>query len=153
LERRRTDSQQMGGEVQAGRRAEGLSIRLVAPRALVVLAYMALMFGISSIPGSAIDRLGLSARWANLAHVPLFAGLSFASFWALQGARWLRGLGAALLCAAFAISDEWHQAFVPGRRFSALDLELDALGIVLGLGLAVLWAAGVPSIGKGGSRS
>ena len=33
----------------------------------------------------------------------------------------------------YALSDEIHQLFVPGREFSLLDLLLDALGLYLGL--------------------
>ncbi len=128
-------------------------MRLRPSRVLIVLLYMAGMFVISSVPGSQIDRLGLSARWVNLAHVPLFAGLAMVSFWAQEAPRWLRTLCAAIACAAFALSDEWHQAMVPGRRFSAYDLQLDALGILLGLSLCALVAAKVPSVDKGGSRS
>ena len=35
----------------------------------------------------------------------------------------------------FAISDEFHQSFVPGRSASLMDIGLDLLGIVLGLGV------------------
>jgi VanZ family protein len=114
-----------------------------------VLAYMAMMFTLSSIPGSTLNRLGFAPTWVNLAHLPLFAGLAIVTFWALEGTAWLRAAYAGVLCAAFAISDEWHQAFVPGRRWSSFDLGLDAVGILLGLSLAALFAVAIPSIGKG----
>jgi VanZ family protein len=46
----------------------------------------------------------------------------------------------------FALSDEWHQSFVPGRFFSMVDLASDSVGVSLGIGLheglRVGWAAG-----------
>lgn len=50
--------------------------------------------------------------------------------------RWLRGslgtwsiVAAMLFCTAFAISDEWHQSFVPDRVGSLEDVLIDCLGI------------------------
>ena len=36
-----------------------------------------------------------------------------------------------LFCSAYGISDEWHQAFVPGRTPSALDWLADSLGATI----------------------
>lgn len=36
-------------------------------------------------------------------------------------------------CAAYALSDEWHQSFVPGRDASVFDLAVDVLGVLGGL--------------------
>jgi VanZ family protein len=36
---------------------------------------------------------------------------------------------AALVAALYAVSDEWHQTFVPGREGSLRDVAVDALGI------------------------
>ncbi len=38
---------------------------------------------------------------------------------------------------------EWAQGFVPGRSPDPLDLAADALGVALGLGLALAWLAAV----------
>jgi VanZ family protein len=40
---------------------------------------------------------------------------------------------AAAMCLAYALFDELHQAFVPGRTFQLPDLALDALGALLGI--------------------
>jgi len=38
-----------------------------------------------------------------------------------------------LLAMAFALSDEIHQRFVPGRAFQVIDLFIDLLGILFGV--------------------
>lgn len=47
--------------------------------------------------------------------------------------------GACLLfCAFFAVTDEWHQSFVPGRQMDLLDWLADILGASLALTSIVL---------------
>lgn len=48
--------------------------------------------------------------------------------------------GAVMLAALYALTDELHQHFVPGRLGSAWDVLIDTLGAALGL--AAVWAAG-----------
>jgi VanZ family protein len=116
---------------------------------LVPLAYMAGVFFLSSLPGSQLRRLGLSALMWDLAHVPLFAGLAWATLWAIQGSVRPRVLWVAAACLAFAVSDELHQMFVPGRFFSWGDLAADSMGIGVGIAV-VLW--GWPSLISGGGK-
>ncbi|HLI27797.1 MAG TPA: VanZ family protein [Chloroflexota bacterium] len=40
-----------------------------------------------------------------------------------------------LLAVAYAVSDEWHQAFVPGRTATPLDVAIDGAGAAVGLRL------------------
>ena len=50
-----------------------------------------------------------------------------------------RGL-AWLLAVVYAVTDEWHQAFVPGRQPSILDVLIyDQLGALIALELVSLW--------------
>jgi VanZ family protein len=42
---------------------------------------------------------------------------------------------AAAIALAWAVSDEWHQTFVPGRVGSPRDVAVDAAGIAIGLAL------------------
>jgi len=42
-----------------------------------------------------------------------------------------------MIAAGYALFDELHQSFVPGRCFSLVDLTLDIVGAVLALGLMV----------------
>jgi VanZ family protein len=39
----------------------------------------------------------------------------------------------------YAVSDEWHQSFVPTRVGTPWDVLIDAAGAALGLSLAGLW--------------
>lgn len=49
-----------------------------------------------------------------------------------------RRLGAPLFCVMVAISDEFHQSFVPGRTAALRDVGIDMLGALLALGLLEL---------------
>ena len=44
-----------------------------------------------------------------------------------------------LLCISYAITDELHQAFVPGRTPKLLDVLIDSSGASLGIGIYVLF--------------
>lgn len=105
--------------------------RLSSRYAALTLAYMAVLFWLSSLPGSATgpDTAGWRAA-SNASHVPLFAGLAlclalaFAAWPHRARAGWVLGIGA-----AYAALDEAHQAFVPGRTTSLGDLALDLAGV------------------------
>lgn len=43
-----------------------------------------------------------------------------------------------ILAVLYALSDEWHQSFVPGRSSSLLDSGVDSIGALIGL-TAVYW--------------
>ena len=45
-------------------------------------------------------------------------------------------LASILIGILFAISDEYHQSFVPGRHMSLMDIIFDSLGILFGSSLA-----------------
>lgn len=46
--------------------------------------------------------------------------------------RWALGALAVALSSVYGVTDEWHQAFVPLRHPSAVDLAFDTLGSYLG---------------------
>lgn len=60
----------------------------------------------------------------------------------LQGKRKFKynlsliGISAAI-CLAYALADEVHQLFIPGRTFQADDIAMDLLGSIIGI--ALLW--------------
>ncbi len=96
---------------------------------LPVVAWAALIFAFSSISdlGTGLGTWDLVLR--KLAHAAEFAVLGVLLLRALR-----RELPAFLLGVAYAISDEVHQHFVPGRRAAPLDVLIDSLGV----GLAIL---------------
>jgi VanZ family protein len=101
---------------------------------VATVLYMAGIILMSSMPRHAAPRHALLEQGLNLGHVPLFAGLTFLLIQAItpkQRQFLATGAcaGAAALLVAFAALDEWHQAFVPGRTASIVDLLLDVMGI------------------------
>ena len=85
-----------------------------------------------------IERLtGLGAEQARLMNVMLRKAVHLVAFGLLAVLLYL-GLGgrlraAWLLTAVYAASDEIHQAFVPGRTASMMDVGIDAAGAFLAL--------------------
>jgi VanZ family protein len=96
-----------------------------------VVAWAALIFVLSSIPslGTGLGTWDVVLR--KLAHAAEFAILAALLVRALEDAVWAIPIGI-----AYAVSDEVHQAFVPGRQGSALDVAIDALGVAVGVLLA-----------------
>ncbi|HEX2129320.1 MAG TPA: VanZ family protein [Solirubrobacterales bacterium] len=105
----------------------------VLPRALAPLALMGLIFYLS-----AQEAVGpeLPAWTSVVAHFTEYAALASLWAWALAPALGRRALvAAAAISFAYAISDEYHQSFVPGRDADALDVVTDAAGIAFALAL------------------
>ena len=48
---------------------------------------------------------------------------------------------AALACAIFAASDEFHQSFVPSRTSSPTDVMIDVCGALVGLAICLMFTA------------
>lgn len=99
---------------------------------------MAAIFGFSSIPGQDIPGFGtLDVIVKKGGHMLGYALLA-TSFW--HGLRWKNKLwwAALLLSVAYALSDEYHQAFVPGRHSSLADVAIDAVGSSVAL-IICLW--------------
>lgn len=68
------------------------------------------------------------------AHVGAFAVLAFLAIHTLRTLGWRRTTAVftgAVFTLLYAISDEWHQTFVPGRSGHAIDVGVDSIGIVL----------------------
>jgi len=56
-----------------------------------------------------------------------------------SGWRWSWGLSALLIAAAYSLSDEFHQVFVPSRGPSIYDSLLDTVGASVALVALWLW--------------
>ncbi len=77
---------------------------------------------------------------SNFAHIPAYALLTFLWFKAFERGKIERRFSKVnslifIGIILFAISDETHQSFVPGRTASFMDVGLDFLGIFFGLGM------------------
>jgi VanZ family protein len=95
---------------------------------------MLIIFMFSSIPSESMPTFGRYdlpvKKFGHAAGYALLAG-SFA--WGL-GRYDPKSMGLAwLVTVLYAASDELHQAFVPGRNASLMDIGIDALGALVGL--------------------
>ena len=122
---------------------------------VLAIAYAALIFAVSQIPGRELARVGITV-WDKAVHaleyLPLGALIAawLASWRRPAGPRARLGVLAIAVAAVFAwaVLDEIHQAFVPGRQPAAGDVVADLVGGLLGGVLAL--AAGRRSAGGGG---
>jgi hypothetical protein len=97
---------------------------------LPVVAWAGLIFTLSSIPDLGTGLGGWDLVLRKLAHSAEFAILGILLLRALE-----RPATAFLLGTAYAVSDELHQAFVPGRLGSPLDVLIDTVGVAVGITL------------------
>jgi VanZ family protein len=97
---------------------------------LPVVAWAALIFVASSIPSLSTGLGSWDHVLRNAAHFAEFAILGALMLRALD-----RPLVAGVLTFAYAISDELHQHFVPGRAGTLGDVAVDAVGAVVGVTL------------------
>jgi VanZ family protein len=111
-------------------------------RLSLVIIWMAVIWVLSSIPDlqSGLEQDFLLRK---IAHGLVFAVLAFLIFRALprsleKGTLRLGYAGAITLL--YALIDEVHQAFVPGRSGTLSDVAIDAIGIVAMLFLLSLLA-------------
>lgn len=106
---------------------------MILRRWLPLLAWMGLIFYLSAQPDLPHPQSGwLSQAFSVGAHIVVYGVLAM---------LWMRVLGdkprsywlAFLFTTLYALSDEFHQAFVPGRNPDLWDLLSDALGATGGL--------------------
>jgi VanZ family protein len=110
------------------------------PRRLVFLKYVALfyailIFAVSAIPNITLPSLGLTFE-DKILHFIEYSIFSFFLFLAFftsrrESLREKAFLLSSLIGIAYALSDEIHQKFVPGRHCDVFDFSADCLGIVV----------------------
>jgi VanZ family protein len=101
-----------------------------------VVAWAAVIFVFSSIPSLGTGLGGWDLVLRKLAHATEFAILAALLVRALGSPRW-----AVVIAVGYAISDEIHQSFVPGRHGAPLDVVIDSVGVAVGALLAARrWA-------------
>jgi len=101
-----------------------------------VVFWASVIFAFSSIPnlGTGLGVWDLVLR--KLAHTAEFAILAILLERALR-----RPALALLIASAYAATDEFHQAFVPGRHAKPTDWLIDTAGAAIGLLLLRTWRA------------
>ena len=114
---------------------------------LPVILWLAIIYVLSNQPSVPHPgrKIGLSDYVVDYtAHALTFGFLTLLLWRALRTWRGWRDsfrplLGAGLLAALYALSDEIHQSFVPGRTASAKDWLADTIGILVMCALLALW--------------
>ena len=109
---------------------------------LPVIAYMAMLFGFSSLSKLPTPPGALSFYHV---HIAAYAGLAVLTVRArangiLRNVTWRVVAGAIAIAALYGVSDEYHQRFVPGRDFDVLDMVADALGAIVGASAVWAWS-------------
>jgi VanZ family protein len=107
------------------------------------LLYMILIWLLSSLPNLEVPLEKLPWRDKGV-HFVEFAVLGALVAHAVKGSQpgladgmaWMVGL---VLTCVWAVVDEIHQAFVPGRTADVADVAADALGALLGVSAWYLW--------------
>lgn len=101
---------------------------------LPALCCMALIFLLSSLSGSSLSNFGfLDVFIKKGAHITEYAILYFFLFRAVQILMITRKalIVSAVIAVLYAISDEYHQTFVPLREGTVRDVFIDSIGIFL----------------------
>ena len=95
---------------------------------------MAVIFKFSSTQGNKLPNFGSIDSWVKKGGHMLGYALLSLSYW--HGLNWdkKRGWWAWIFAVIYAVTDEFHQSFVPGRHPSAFDVILfDATGAAIAL--------------------
>jgi VanZ family protein len=95
---------------------------------LPVVLWAGLIFGLSSIPSLSTGLGTWDLVLRKLAHTTEYAVLGFLLLRAIG-----RQVPAVLAGVAYAISDEIHQTFVPGRHGAVYDVAIDTVGVLVGV--------------------
>jgi len=100
---------------------------------------MAVIFGFSSIPSAEMPRFDWAdALFKKAGHVVVYSLLALAFWHGLGYDRnklWL----AWVMAFGYAILDEFHQSFVPGRHAWWVDVAIDSIAAALALWVASRW--------------
>ncbi len=95
---------------------------------LPVAAWAGLIFALSSIPDLGTGLGGWDLVLRKLAHAAEYAVLGALLLRATHRAGLAFTLGV-----LYSVSDELHQALVPGRQGSPVDVAIDAVGVACGV--------------------
>jgi VanZ family protein len=107
---------------------------------LPVVAYMAMLFGFSSL--STIPSPPAEFSFYDV-HIAAYAGLGAltarATAGGLRNVSWRAVVAAIMISSLYGVTDEYHQLFTPGRSFDVLDMAADAIGSIVGASAVGAW--------------
>ncbi len=139
----------------AEKRTDAMTFKRALFHWLPVGAYCLLIFIQSSLPSPVSTRaVPLGDKLLHLAGYALLGALFFQALRASRPTAPRRVIWrlSALAAALYGATDELHQAFVPTRSGDLLDLAADAVGALLGAGLAAWIAARTARPTRGNHR-
>jgi VanZ family protein len=101
---------------------------------LPVTIWAGIIFYLSNIPGLGTN-LEYDYPLRKIAHIAEYFIFTLFLWWALKNSFNIKTTGLliypAFLSFLYAVSDEWHQTFVPTRSGSIKDVLIDAIGIII----------------------
>ncbi len=99
---------------------------------MLTVSYMGLIFFLSSLQGFSL--LGLPENSDKFIHMVAYMPLGFLFYMSLIKSGFRRyGFALAMfLTVLYGVTDEFHQAFVPGRYATIGDIMADSIGALLG---------------------
>jgi len=107
----------------------------VKPYTVITIGYMLLITLLSHIPQEDLPKSDLDSidYPFHFAEYSILGFLLFRSITSDELLTFHPFYGSLLIGISFAILDEFHQNFVPGRHMSLTDVLFDSLGIVFGM--------------------
>lgn len=104
------------------------------------LLLMAVIFLFSSIPSKEMPNFGeFDLSFKKGGHMIGYALLAIAYLHGLRSTQPKAWTAAWLMAILYAITDEIHQSFVPGRGPWVVDVVIDAIGALIGLLAVSSW--------------
>lgn len=115
-----------GFSAQSGTESSGMSSILSKPLTGLVMRFM----DEAASEEAVYLQVDLAVRkTAHFTEYAVLGGLLTLLFRCLR----VRGICLPVLCGAlYAVSDEWHQSFSPGRSSAWMDVLIDSCGVLLG---------------------
>ena len=105
------------------------------PYTVLTIGYMLLITLLSHVPQEVLPKSDLDSidYPFHFAEYSILGFLLFRSITSDELLTFHPFYGSLLIGISFAILDEFHQSFVPGRHMSSTDVLFDSLGIVFGM--------------------
>lgn len=104
--------------------------------AILLLTYWILVFIATSMPNSTFFNIG---KYDKLAHFSAYGVLAFLMYWLFdlnkktKTLNWRKVFIIIFILTLYAIFDEIHQSFIPGRSTEFYDFVADIIGIWAGV--------------------